>query len=254
MAKLTKRLVENLRPEAADVFLWDDLLPGFGVRMKPSGSRSYLVQYRNRHGRTRRVTLGRHGVLTAEQARDRARQMLAAVRRGEDPSQDRRVRRATPTLASLAEQFLAEHVASKRKGRTHVEYRRLFARVILPALGRYPIEALTRSEVARLHHAQRGTPYQANRVLAVLSKFLNWAEQHGFRADGSNPCRHVVKFEERKRDRYLSAEELARLGAALAEAERTGTESPSVVAAIRLLVFTGARLSEVLTLRWAELP
>ena len=119
-------------------------------------------------------------------------------------------------------------------------------KIILPALGKRKAAEVTRAEVAKLHHAQRAAPYQANRVLAVLSKMFNLAERWGLRPDGSNPCRHVEKFAERKRERMLSPAELARLGDALAAYDG----SPYVVAAVKLLVFTGARLSEVLGLRW----
>ena len=109
---------------------------------------------------------------------------------------------------------------------------------------------VARAEIARLHLAMKDKPYQANRTLALLSKFFNWCEKHGFRVDGSNPCRHVDKYRERRHERFLSAQELARLGEALADAERAGKASPVIVGALRLLALTGARLSEILTLRW----
>jgi integrase len=97
----------------------------------------------------------------------------------------------------------------------------------------------------------RDKPYQANRMLALLSKFFNWCEKHGYRPDGSNPCRHIEKYKEQRRERFLSPVELARLGDALADAETNETTSPYVIAALRLLVLTGARLSEILTLQWS---
>jgi integrase len=109
---------------------------------------------------------------------------------------------------------------------------------------------VTRADIARLHHSLSATPYQANRLLAVLRKLFNWAEARGYRQDASNPCRHVERNPEKARERFLSAAELARLGAALDEAGRAGEVSPWMVAAMRLLVLTGARLSEILTLRW----
>jgi integrase len=109
---------------------------------------------------------------------------------------------------------------------------------------------LKRLDIARLHHELSDKPYQANRVLAFLSAFFNWAEKHGLRPDGSNPCRHVEKYREGRRERFLSQAELGRLGDALREAEKDKTCSPWVIAAIRLLSFTGARRNEILTLRW----
>jgi integrase len=109
---------------------------------------------------------------------------------------------------------------------------------------------LTRPDIARLHHELSDKPYQANRVLAFLSALFNWAEKHGFRPDGSNPCRHVEKYREGRRERFLSQAELGRLGDALREAEQDKSCSPWVIAAIRLLTLTGARRNEILTLRW----
>ena len=112
---------------------------------------------------------------------------------------------------------------------------------------------VTRVDIARLHLAMKDKPYQANRTLALLSKFFNWAEQYGYRTDGSNPCRHIGKYREQRHERFLSAQELARLGEVLADAEQLGKTSPFIIGAIRLLALTGARLSEILTLRWQDL-
>jgi integrase len=141
---------------------------------------------------------------------------------------------------------LAEHVATKTKPRTAVEYRRLVDSVVLPAIGRKQVRDVTRGDISRLHHDHRATPYAANRAVAVLSKMLALAEKWGERPDGSNPCRHVEKYAERKRERMLSADEFSRL----ADALKASVRSPYIVAAIKLLIFTGARLSEILTLQW----
>lgn len=248
--KLTKRSVEAIRPGSSETVVWDDELPGFGVRIKPSGVRSYLVQYRNVAGRSRRLTLGRHGVITAEEARRHARLHLADVARGEDPVARREEQRRAGTLAEFAELYLTQHAIPKKKVSSIRSDRWLLDRHILPRLGSVPINALTRHDVVALHHAMRATPHAANRARALLSKMMNLAEKWGARPDGSNPCRHVEPYPETKRRRFLSGAELARLGAALRDAELRGTELPSSIAAIRLLLFTGAREGEVLGLRW----
>ena len=250
MPKITKRLVESLHPADRDTFVWDEELRGFGVRIKPSGVKSYLVQYRNKHGRSRRLTLGTHGPLTAEKARELARTRLGERDAGNDPAEDRKAERKAPTVRDFAERYLAHHAEAKKKARSVTEDRRLLDRHILPALGSRKLADVNRADVVHLHHGMAATRYQANRVLALLSKMMNLAERWGLRPDGSNPCRHVEKYREEKRERFLSAAELARLGDVLAEAERTRTESPSVVAAVRLLVLTGCRLHEILSLRW----
>jgi integrase len=145
---------------------------------------------------------------------------------------------------------MAEHVDAKLKTSTAAEYQRLARLYINAHLRRRLIGEVKRADVARLHHELRAKPYRANRTLALLSKLFNWAEKHGLRPDGSNPCRHVEKYREGRRERFLSQAELARLGDALRKAEADKSSSPWVIAAIRLLAFTGMRRNEVLTLRW----
>jgi len=251
MARMTKRLIDSINPNPSrDVVVWDDMLKGFGVRVKLSGRKTFVVQYRNAQNRSRRVTIGHYGRLTLDQARKEARQILADVDRGQDPAQARGEGRKSPTMTDLAERFLAEHATVKKKSRSVREDKRLLRLTILPALGQRKVRDVTRQDVAGLHHAHRGTPIQANRVIALLSKMFNLAEKWGLRPDGTNPCRHVERFKEKKRERYLSGDELARLGQTLAQVEAEGSELPSVVTAVRLLILTGARLSEILTLKW----
>jgi hypothetical protein len=235
---------QSERPAAADgaeAVLWDSELKGFGARVQRGGAKSYVLHYRAGGGRgapLRKLTIGRHGSpWTPETARREAKTLLGMIEDGADPAADKMARREAPTIAELAERFLAEHAETKRKASTAAEYKRLLDKIILPALGNPKVADVTRAEIAKLHHANRAAPYQANRVLAVLSKMFNLAERWGLRPDGSNPCRHVEKFVERKRERMLSPAELARLGDALAAHDG----SPYAVFPVKLLVFTGAR-------------
>ena len=247
--KLTKRVVDAARAEDGERFLWDPELPGFGLRVRPSGRRYYVVQYRS-NGRTRRLTLGPHGALTPDQARRKAAKLLAEARDGRDPAVEIRSAAKSITVADLAKRFLAQHAELKKKP-TSLRNDRLNLRLhVLPHLGTLRLAAVTREDVATLHHGLRETPTAANRVLALLSKMFNLAERWGLRADGTNPCRHVEHFPERRRQRFLSDDELARLGGVLNEVEQNSTESAEAIAAIRLLLFTGCRVSEVLGLRW----
>jgi integrase len=176
--------------------------------------------------------------------------LLGEIAAGRDPAEEHDKTRAGKSLALVLEQFMTEHVRPKLKARTASEYQRTAKLHILPRLGRRPIGELKRQDIARLHHELADKPYQANRTLALLSKFFGWAEKHGLRPDNSNPCRHVEKYREGRRERFLSQAELARLGDALRQAEQDKSCSPWVIAAIRLLTFTGARRNEILTLRW----
>jgi len=260
-AKITKRTVDAAQAGTTESYGWDDEMKGFGLKVTPAGKKVYLVQYRlgGRKGRTRRVTIGEHGsvfkdgeTLTADRARGEAKRLLGEVAAGHDPAEARDKARAECTLGELLERFLSEHADTKLKRSSAGEYRRLARLYVVPAFRRRLIGDIKRSDIARFHHGLKDKPYQANRSLALLSKFFNWCEKHGTRPDGSNPCRHIEKYKERKHERFLSEQELARLGEALREAEGTASASPWAVAAIRLLALTGARLSEVLTLHWGH--
>jgi integrase len=248
--KITIRSVEALAAGDKEVTLRDSALAGFEVRARKGGAKVYGIRYRAGTGRDaplKRYTIGKHGSpWTAETARTEAKRLLALVAQGKDPASAKAAAKAAPIVAEFAMRFLAEHAEAKRKASTAAEYRRLLDKIVIPTLGRRKVADVNRAEVARLHHAHRETPYQANRTLAVLSKLFTLAEVWGLRPDGSNPCRHIEKYGEKKRERMLSAEELSRLGDALA----TYHGSPYYVAAIKLLVFTGARLGEVLNLEW----
>ena len=251
MPKITKRLVEAAKPQDKDYIICDDDLAGFAVRILPSGRRSYIVQYRigNRY---RRMSLGAHGVLTPEKARRMAFKVLAAVKEGEDPAGERSRARKACTVKELAERFDQEHISVRLKPGTATEYRRNLRRFILPALGRLKVADVTRADVAKFHHDLRHIPYQANRNLEVISKMFSMAEMWGMRPDGSNPRLHIKKYPEEKRERYLSQKELSDLGSVLNEAEEMGVDDIYAISAIRLLIFTGCRLNEIMSLKWTE--
>ena len=250
--KIMKRTVDGLQaPAKGEVVLWDESLAGFGVRVRPGGGgKTYLLMYRAGVGRgapLRKLTIGTHGSpWTPDGARIEAKRLLGLVAGGADPAAVKAEHRKAETVDDLAGRFLTEHVRAKRKGSTAAEYERLVDLFVRPALGPKKIADVTRADIARLHHAHRDTPYQANRILAVLSKMFSLAEAWGLRRDGSNPCRHIERNPERGRERMLSAAELARLGDALAAYDG----SPYITAAVKLLLFSGARLSEILGLRW----
>ncbi|MBO6796956.1 site-specific integrase [Maricaulis sp.] len=250
MAKITKRSVDALAPKATDYFEWDSLIPGFGVRVSPKGRKTYTVQYRV-GGRTKRVSLGVHGAITPDEARALARQTMGEVARGEDPAgQIERDRRA-PTVSSLCDRFLDEYVASRCKATTARDYRAVCKNYIRPKLGMMRVQDVVRTDIADMHHKLRDKPYQANRVLAVISKMFSQAEVWGLRPDGSNPTRHVRKYAERKRERFLSHEEIKTLWNTLDHVVSLGEVTEHVAAAYRLLLLTGCRLSEIQTLKWS---
>ena len=251
--RLKQRAIEALQPRPGTQYVtWDSEIKGFGVRVSPAGTKSFIVKYRLPTGRVRWATIDRVGVVTLDQARRRARQLLGVVSAGDDPLRRKDVARGAPTLAAVADRFLEEHVKARRKPATVRLYRLAIDSHIRPLLGALAIADVSRADVVRLHHRLRATPVLANRVLAVLSKLLSWAGDQGYRPASSNPCRGVEKYKEESRRRYLSPSELKRLGAALRIAERYDSIPPSAITVIRLLLLTGARVGEILSLRWSD--
>jgi integrase len=253
MGKITKRTVDALTPiEGRHVLMWDGEIPGFGVRCLPSGAKIYLLKYRTRGGRTRWLTLGRHGPLTPEKARGAALRQKASIIDGGDPAGELEKKRRENTIAELADRYLDEYVVAHNKPTTERQVRRIVETKIKPKLGRIKITELTVADVKAWHQAMSASPYEANRALAFLSKMLSLAvKEWQLRAD--NPCRAVTRFPEHKRERYFSDAELTQLGGALAAAERDGSELPGFILLVRLLATTGMRLSEPLRVEWRDI-
>ena len=258
--KITKRTVDAAAPGEREDAIWDSEISGFGLRVYPTGRKAYCLKYRvggGRGGTARKPTIGTHGTITAEQARAIAKDWSAEIRRGGDPSATRTASRNAPLMADLFERYLEDHARPHKKASSVKDDEGLIRCLLLPAFRRRKVAEVTRADVDGFHKGMKGTPYRANRALALLSKSFNLAEVWGWRPDGSNPCRHVRKYREEKRERFLSQQELARLGSALAAVGRGEVTSPRgapispyAVAAIRLLIFTGARSGEILGLRW----
>lgn len=249
MPKLTKRTVDQLAPGPVEMVHWDDELRGFGVRVWPSGRKVYVVMSRVK-GRLRRITIGPHGPVTAEQARIRAHEIISEAKAGRDPAKELDQARIAPTVKALGDRFLKEHVAIHCKPSTQAEYKRSVELFINPKIGTRKVTDIERRDIAELHQSLSHIPYQANRTFGVLSKMFNCAEVWGLRPDGSNPCLHVKKYVEQKRERFLSPDEFAALGKALRDTEQDQSETQSAVDAIRLLMLTGCRLGEIMTLKW----
>ena len=231
MAKLTKRVVDAAENRAGEYFLWDEDLPGFGLRVLPSGRKRYIIQYRAGR-RSRRISLGPATVLTCEQARSRAITIIAATKNGEDPAARRDADRRAITIKELAERFEKEHIGLRLKPSTAKRYKRMLERFVIPRLGNHRVNEVTRADIAQLHHELRHIAYDANRCLEMISKMFNLAEMWGLRPDGSNPRKHIKKYPEEKRERFLSPAELKQVGEVLREMEAEGIELPSSVAAM----------------------
>jgi integrase len=278
--RITKRTVDTAALSDGRYIIWDSELRGFGVRVEPAGTKTYLVRYRPKgHGASapkRFVTIGRHGTLTTDEARTQARIVLGKVAQGEDPAAEAIRSKGAKTLGEIAKVFLEQHVAAKRKPRTEEHYRYILESIVLPRFERRRAESITRADFSQAHYELRETPANANRMLAVVSSLYSFAALNGFVPERCNPVRGIEKYPEQGRERYLTTDELRRLGDALALAETDGIpwsvepDAPLskhlptqpenrlvridlyAAAAIRLLLLTGCRKSEILNLEWSH--
>jgi integrase len=271
VSKLTKRVVDALRPDPIrDVFKWDagdGALKGFGVRVKPSGIASFLIQYRNKEGRTRRLVLGRIGELTPDEARRIAADKLKEARTGGDPSAERHAARAAITLSELCDLYVADAEGRIKASTLAMDRSRIECHV-KPLIGRRTVAALKRRDVERFQadvaagktakpRKEKGRGGKgsggrgvAARTVGMLGTILEFAKRHGMIVD--NPARGVRRFPDNKRRRFLSLHELAALGAAMRRAT-ADAENRTGVAALQALLLTGCRRSEILALPWAWL-
>lgn len=276
MAKLTKRLIDGLEPKSSDYFEWDDELPGFGVRVWPTGRKVYVAQYRA-GVRTRRVKVGTHGPLTVEEARKEAKGILGDVARGEDPQEDRVTRRKSLTVSQLCDNYLqaAERGLIMGKGGKAKKASTLYTdrgridRHIRPLLGNKLVRDMTQADVARFIRdvasgktavvektdRKRGKAIveggtgTAARTAGLLGGILSFAVSEG--VIPFNPATGVKRPADNRRQRRLTADEYKALGKALAAAE-ADAETAQGIKGAWLLALTGCRLGEVESLKWSE--
>ena len=247
---LSKRVVDRLSVNGKDAIFWDRDLAGFGIRVYPSGKKVFVVQTRA-FGRSKRVTLGTHGKLTAEQARKNAAAVIARIKKGQPPVAPEPA--PVPTVADLAERYQREYVEMHCKPATVSHYRLMLRKHIVPALGERLVAEVEHKDILSFHTGLHHMPTVANRAVDILVKMYNLADAWGWRPAGSNPCRGVPRFKVEKHERFLTREELYRLGQVLRAAPAERLASTHAAAAIRLLVLTGCRRNEILGLRWDDL-
>lgn len=277
VAKLTKRTIDAISAGERPLILYDADLKGFGLRVAKGGKKSWFVEYRpGARGRgvaKRRIVLGSVGALTPDEARTAAREILAAAALGADPAASRSRARKLPTFWDFAERYLAEEATSKLKPRTVINYRIYLLKHAGPAIGTIKLDMVTTSDIGKLHcRIGLKKPMTANRVVECIGSVYRYAATCGLVQRGHNPTAKIKAFREQRRERFLTSEELAHLGDAIREAEtigipwevdskkptakhipkknRTTKIGPHAAAALRLLILTGARLREILELKW----
>lgn len=269
--KLTEDTIKAIQPEAGERVYWDDGLPGFGLRVQPSGKRSFIVMYRTpggRRGRVRKVTIGAYGTRwTYSEARKEAKRLLAQVEMRKDPAAERRAFRDALTVAELSDLYFAEGCSTKKPSTVSVDKGRV-ERHIKPRLGNLKVHELTRADIERflrdiaagktavdVKTKKRGRAIvsggkgTATRTVGLLGGMLTFAVGRGLRAD--NPVHGVKRYPDSRGDRFLSMEEWRKLGDALTTAQEAKA-NPTALAIIRALALTGARKSEIVNLLWSE--
>ncbi|MGV8832560.1 MAG: tyrosine-type recombinase/integrase [Devosia sp.] len=268
--KLTKKVVETVLPGTKDQLFWDSEVPGFGLKVTPSGKRTYFAYYRTPSGQQRKPKIGEHGVLTVDDARQIARQWLAMANAGHDVSQERKASRSALTVEDLAERYLSEYAVPNKKASSVASDRANLQNHVVPTLGTMRVKDVRRADIELLKLAVRegktartssakargrrivtGGQGVANRVLALASKMFGCAEEWGLIE--TNPARGIRKYREFRKDRYLDRGEVSRLLVALDEVDGAGKLPVAATAAIRILLFTGMRSGEVLELQWSQI-
>ncbi len=246
MPKITPQFVENIVPDPkrALTIYWDSELKGFGVVVLLSGRRTYCIQYRNQERIVRRYKIGIHGHITTEEARSMAQQKLSQVAHGEDPAEQRKKTLYLSSMEDLAKNYLDYHCCNKSR-ETLQKDKELLQNIILPALGPLKVRDIAQKDIVVLHKKLKKMPFQANRILALLSKMFTLAV--AWRWKNNNPVLGIEKYPEEKPERWLNEEELTRLWTTL------DSHSDHLAAyVLKLLILTGARKSEVLQATWNQ--
>lgn len=252
--KLTKTIVDTAQVIDRRYHIYDTEIPGFSVKIEPSGSKIYVFDYRSgsggREAPKKRLKIGKHGVLTVEQARLKAKEYAAQVALGDDPADQREAEKGKNLVKDVIKRYQTEYIVHHNKPSTVKGKNEVIRTLILPRFRNDAIEDITRKDVQEWHGKLHYTPITANRALACISHLMSVCEDWGIRDPNTNPCLGIKRYKENKRDRYLSEEELRRLIETIDKCEADGTEEKNMMIFFRLMIYTGARQGELLTAKW----
>lgn len=256
MPKFTKSYVESLRPTEKMYEVWDTDIKGLGCMVHPSGKKTYYFLYRHKDARKQRLKVGVHGHITCDIAREVVRRWMGDLARGIDPKEHNKKQlqkgKEYITLEAFLNLFVEKYKKVHNKPTTVKKDVERINSAIIPFLGRLKISEVMQEDIVRFQEHLSQTPGQFNRCHALLRKAFNLAELWGHRPKNSNPCYGIQRFIEKKKERFLTQEELTRLDEILKTQEQLRVLSLFSLAAIRMLLYTGCRLSEILTLQWED--
>jgi integrase len=249
VSKLDKKVIDKLKPPIqGQTFLWDSVVPGFGIRVTQNGIKSFILQYRNSAGKSRRYTIGRFGSFTVDKARKQALKLHAGVANGEDPAEERKKKRKEGREGTTFEKFSKNYLNNyDAKNKTTKENERKIDNIIKPKIGKKRVSEIDRKDILEIVHSMKEKPYLANRTLALLSSMFNYAEDIELRPRNSNPCKGIKKFPETSRERFIQPDELPKFFEALAKEDQLYQDF------FKMCLMTGARKSNVLTMEWKEI-
>lgn len=245
MPKLTKTIVDKTQPSTRDVWVWDSELPGFGIRVQPSGRKTYVTRYRTATGKQRKQTIARCADMPPDKARDLARKVFSAVAEGKDPVADRQNLRNAPTMEQMRDRYMKEHAIPYKKPSSADEDKRNWRRHILPRFAGKKVIDVTKADVVAMHAAMAHIPSAANACIALLSKAMNLAEDWGWRPQNSNPCRRLKKYKIPEKETILTVKQIADLDRALDEMVHERAIPYPMACLTRLWLITGCRNSEI---------
>ncbi len=244
--QISKRFIDEIKPSnKSQEFYWDSELKGFGMRITANGAKSYVVQYRNLSGQSKRSTIGKHTALTPTEARKIARSIFGDVAKGLDPQSEKQENRKAQSVRKLAQDYLERHAIPNKTEASLRDDKAMIEKIILPKLGTRLVKDVTSRDVAPVIYSLSKTPYRGNRVRALISKMFSLSVSWGWRSD--NPTSGIKKFPEEKRIRWLDVDELERLSTAL-----NSHENVRAANVVRLLLLTGARRGEALKATWDQ--
>lgn len=250
IGKITSRSVARFKGDPGkESCLWDTEIKGFALRISPSGKRVYIYKFRTPDGRRRNRKLGDETALTAEAARKAVTAWVSSRAQGK-PILNAKAQVQSITVRTLCDLYIEDYAKLHKKPKSVEEDTRYIERDIKPALGHKALSEVGSKDIVKLKSSFANTPVKANRVLALLSKLFNLAEEWEYRDPNTNPTRHIRKFKEEPRERFLKPDELERLADVMLDAEVNQWTSQPVIDSIRMLQMTGARLREVLNMRW----